>query len=196
MQLSIKTIDQISSQNWVITPVGSLVHQTSPQIIPQQEWEMTLSGVAVINLKSAVSNDWTGEDMSIFPDINGPLQYAISHYSIPVPSNSPYVISNAAIPKRVMPLFQVEQMAAYAALGSVFDEQTAVNAGFSVNAWRPVYYLTFPGTATAPPVNNVFQGIIVSTAVHDIDAWLYRISYQITLVGKIVFVLNNPPVIP
>lgn len=37
-------------------------------------------------------------------------------------------------------------------------------------------------------VNNLFNGIIVELAVRDSDAWLYRLGYNITLIGKIVFV--------
>lgn len=190
MQLPDNTITQISSKNFVITPVGHPAHETSPQT-PQQEWQMTLSGIAVVDLKSAAANEWTGQDMTIFPDIEGPLQYAINRFSIPVPSDSPYVIIGD-YPQRIMPVFQLEQMAVYAALGSVLDGQTAVNAGFAVNAWRPSHYLTLTGTLPAPTINNIFQGIVVSTAVDNIDASLKRISYHITLVGKIVFVLNNP----
>ena len=41
---------------------------------------------------------------------------------------------------------------------------------------------------TGQPVNNLFNGVNVDLAVRDTDAWLYRIGYNITLLGKIVFV--------
>ena len=33
----------------------------------------------------------------------------------------------------------------------------------------------------------LFNGIAVDVAVRDNDAWLFRVSYHITLLGKIVF---------
>jgi hypothetical protein len=36
-------------------------------------------------------------------------------------------------------------------------------------------------------VANIFTGIIAEVAVRDSDAWLYRVSYNITLFGRIVF---------
>ena len=41
------------------------------------------------------------------------------------------------------------------------------------------------------PVGNIFIGIDVDVAVRDTDAWIFRVGYNITLLGKIVF-LTNP----
>jgi len=37
-------------------------------------------------------------------------------------------------------------------------------------------------------VNNIFTGVNADLAVSDSDAWIYRLGYNITLLGKIVFV--------
>jgi len=37
------------------------------------------------------------------------------------------------------------------------------------------------------PVANIFTGIIAEVAVRDSDAWLDRVIYNITLLGRIVF---------
>jgi len=47
--------------------------------------------------------------------------------------------------------------------------------------------------SVAEYVGNIFAGIDVDVAVRDSDAWLYRLGYNITLLGKIVFVNNNTP---
>ena len=38
------------------------------------------------------------------------------------------------------------------------------------------------------PVNNLFTGINADLAVSDSDAWLYRLGYNVALLGKIVFI--------
>jgi hypothetical protein len=38
------------------------------------------------------------------------------------------------------------------------------------------------------PVNNIFTGINADLAVSDSDAWIYRLGYNITLLGRIVFI--------
>ena len=42
-------------------------------------------------------------------------------------------------------------------------------------------------------MNNIFTGVNADLAVSDSDAWLYRLNYNITLLGKLVF--RAPPVI-
>lgn len=37
------------------------------------------------------------------------------------------------------------------------------------------------------PLDRLFTGIQVDVAVRDSDAWIHRVSYHITLLGKIVF---------
>jgi hypothetical protein len=37
-------------------------------------------------------------------------------------------------------------------------------------------------------VNNIFTGVNADLAVNDTDAWVYRLGYNITLIGRIVFI--------
>ena len=55
----------------------------------------------------------------------------------------------------------------------MFGDQPVYNTGIDVSS----------GAA----LNMLFTGIAVDVAVRDNDAWLYRVSYHITLLGKIVF---------
>jgi hypothetical protein len=57
-----------------------------------------------------------------------------------------------------------------------------------VGAWRPEHFASGKNVVTGQPVHNLFNGINVDLAVRDSDAWLYRLSYNITLLGKVVFV--------
>jgi hypothetical protein len=38
--------------------------------------------------------------------------------------------------------------------------------------------------------NNLFSGIQVDIAVRDTDAWIFRLGYNIALLGKIIYLPN------
>jgi hypothetical protein len=188
-----KSINGYAVQNYVIVPAALAANQQAPQNIGKQKWLMTLSGVAIINFKSTSNNDWTGETFILDPDSNTPMQYAINQFSIPVPTDSPYEIDSFDLP-RIKPMFQVEQYTINAALGSIFDKNSAINAGFSVNSWRPAPFLSLSDSrpdGNAPVIKRILRGFLIDVAVRDIDAYLYRINFQINLLGKIIFVKNK-----
>lgn len=56
-----------------------------------------------------------------------------------------------------------------------------------VDIGRPTHFTTGIDAFTHEPVGNIFSDIDVDVAVSDIDAWMYRVGYNITLLGKIVF---------
>ena len=64
----------------------------------------------------------------------------------------------------------------------------------TVDAWRPNHFGSGTNILTNQPANNLFAGINVDVAVRDSDAWIYRLGYNITLQGKIVFVALTHPV--
>ncbi len=58
--------------------------------------------------------------------------------------------------------------------------------------WRPNHFATGTDAFTHSPVGNIFTGINVDVAVaSNTAAWIYRIGYNVTLLGKIVF-LTTP----
>jgi hypothetical protein len=59
-----------------------------------------------------------------------------------------------------------------------------------VDAWRPQHFGTGTDLLSHLPVNNIFNGINVDVAIRDTDAWIYRLGYNITLLGKIAFLPN------
>jgi hypothetical protein len=72
-------------------------------------------------------------------------------------------------------------------VSSIFNQDQSVNSGFAVDVFRPHPFFTATDIFTNTPRNNLFAGIQVDAAVRDSDAYLYRLGYRITLVGKIVF---------
>jgi hypothetical protein len=60
--------------------------------------------------------------------------------------------------------------------------------GFAVDTWRPNHFATGTSVLSNQQVNNIFNGINVDVAVRDTDAWIHRVGYNITLLGKIAFI--------
>lgn len=176
-----KEIDTFAGQNWLITPAALAVNEPRPQSISSQKWQLMLSGVAITDFRGESSANWLGETLLIRPDQLNPLNHAITTYAIPRPS-SPHNIA-----------FQVEQMVPFAAISSIFNRNQSVNSGFAVDVWRPAPYSSGTDAFSGAALAKLFTGIAVDVAVRDSDAWLYRVSYHITLLGKIVFV--QPPII-
>ncbi|MEJ7827835.1 MAG: hypothetical protein WKF91_06560 [Segetibacter sp.] len=170
-----KRIETFAGQNWLITPAALAMNETRPQNIHEQKWLMVLSGVAVTDIKGNSTAQWLFETLHLLPDTNGPLNYAINKYSIPQPYNG--------APRA----FQVEQWCPFAAMSSVFNANMSNNSGFAIDVWRPNPFANGTNAFTNQPINNLYTGIQVDVAVRDTDAILYRVSYNITLLGKIVF---------
>ena len=167
-----------AGQNWLITPASLAVNESPPSSIRDQKWILVLSGVCIPNLEGTLVDDWRHETLTIAPDILSPLEFAINRYSIPVPTDP--MIPN--------PAFNLEPYGwvPFAAISSVFDKDTS-DAGFAVDVWRPTPFLHTTDVASGQPVDNVFAGIDVDVAVRNDRSFLYRVSYHVTLVGKIVF---------
>ena len=166
--------NSFAGQNWLITPAALAANENPPTSIADQKWILVLSGVVNIDLKGS-SSHWLRETVLIVPDMLAPLTYAINHHSVPTPGQN------------YTPRFQVEQWVPHSAPSSMYDIEHAVNSGYAVDVWRPNPFDTDTDVVTNAPIGNIFSGIQVDVAVSDVDAWLYRLSYHITLLGKIRF---------
>jgi hypothetical protein len=66
------------------------------------------------------------------------------------------------------------------------NQGQSVNSGFAVDVWRPNPFNTATHAVTDLPVDHLFEGIQVDVAVRDTDAYIFRLGYNITLLGRIV----------
>ena len=168
-----------AGQNWLITAAAAPVGAPTPTQIKDQTWLLVLTGVAIIDLKGVTASEWRRETVLLQPDLTGPLQYAIDRYGIPTPpGDQGYTYTGE---------FQVEQWAPFAALSSMLNQHESINSGFAVDLWRPNPFATKTDALSGTPRDRLFTGIQVDVAVRDSDAWIHRISYHITLLGKIAF---------
>jgi hypothetical protein len=191
---SMKYLTDFAGQNWLITPAALAVGESPPKTIRDQKWLLVLSGVVFANLKGDNSGQWNDLTVSFMPDMagtddptstSGPLNWAISKYSIPKPPGS--------AGSQFLIRFSVEEWSPFVSLGSIFNQGQSINSGFAVDDWRPNHFESGTDVITNQPVNNIFMGVNADLAVSDSDAWIYRLGYNITLLGRIIFI--TPPVI-
>jgi hypothetical protein len=82
----------------------------------------------------------------------------------------------------------VEEWSPFVTLNAIFNNGESIDSGFAVDTWRPNSFGTGTNVLTNRPVGNLFSGVNADLAVRDADAWLFRLGYNITLIGKIVFI--------
>jgi hypothetical protein len=186
---SMKYLTDFAGQNWLITPAALAVGEPAPQSIRDQKWLLILSGVVLANQRGDNSGSWNHQTVSFIPDMagpddptatSGPLNWAIARYGIPRPAGT--------VGQQYLVRFSVDEWSPFVSLGSVFDQGPSVNAGFAVDDWRPNHFESGTDVVTNVTVNNIFTGINADLAVNDTDAWIYRLGYNITLIGRIVFI--------
>jgi hypothetical protein len=180
-----KVLTDFAGQNWLITPAALAVGENPPPNIHDQKFLLVLSGVVMANLEGNSGSQWLHETLSFLPDMagpqnSGPLNWAIGRFSIPKPPGHNFSIG-----------FSLEEWAPFASLSSIFNQDQSINSGFAVDVWRPNHFATGTDAFTHSAVGNIFTGVNVDVAVRDTDAWIYRIGYNVTLLGKIVF-LTTP----
>lgn len=176
-----KVLTNFAGQNWLITPAALAVGESPPTSIHDQKFLLVLSGVVIANLEGNSGSQWLHETLSFLPDMagpqnSGPLNWAINRFAIPKPPGQDFSIG-----------FSLEEWAPFASLSSIFNQDQSINSGFAVDVWRPTHFATGTDAFTHLPVGNIFTGINVDVAVRDTDAWIFRVGYNITLLGKIVF---------
>ncbi len=170
-------VTDFAVQNWLITPEALALNEAKPSNISQQRFLLVLSGVCVIDLQGNNPDDWRRETFTILPDFLTPLNFAITKYGIPRP-----------IQANTVAAMELEQWVLYSAVGSVFERQSGgVDAGFAVDSWRVTPFVPTSGSG-GQTLNQVFTGMDVDVAVRNNNATLHRISFQINLLGRIVFV--------
>lgn len=172
-------------QNFVITPAPLAVNQSEPSSILDQVWMLVLTGVGtttdftddqdVQGIRGNNPDDWRRLTFTFSPDINAPLLSAIESYSIPAPIDVPYFL-----------VLSVDYWAPFVSISSAFHKNTD-DAGFAVDAWRAAPFTQGFEDVNGNSLPNLFAGIEVDVAVRNDQAYIYRISYQITLVGKMGF---------
>jgi hypothetical protein len=180
-------------QNWLITPAAPVVGDLrQPAAFFDQTWLLVLTGIVEADLQGN-SDSWLNETVSFIPsgllypsDFDsppageGPLYSVLNQYSIQRPPLHAYTVC-----------FSVQQWAPFVSLSAIFDQDDSVNAGFAVNLWRPTHFKKGTNFLTNNAFGNIFTGITVDLGVSDTDAYIRKLSYNVSLLGRIVFAAQN-----
>ena len=139
---------------WIITPIS-----TDRQLL-------VLSGAVISNFASTHKSGWTSDPaVDIAPDQD--LLNVVTFLKLgPPPANQFWG-------------FQADQYATFGGLTSVFDKNTAVNAGFAVDSFAP---LILPNEAGS----RIVGGVQLALAVQDSDATILRVGYHLMAIGQFV----------
>jgi hypothetical protein len=183
-----------AGQNWLITPAALAVGEHPPASIRDQKWLLVLSGIVVTDeLKLWAKPEGFHETLSFLPDMagpsnSGPLNWAISHFSIPKPPGPPSAYKI---------VFSLEEWAPFAVLKCLMKgalHNFPIDGIFGLDAWRPNHFVSGTDVTSHLPVNNIFTGVNVDVSAREAlgsdDELILRVSYNITLLGKIAFTIN------
>ncbi|MEA3011838.1 MAG: hypothetical protein QOD42_383 [Sphingomonadales bacterium] len=198
-----------AEQNWLITPAATApiapqqvattgsppppppaVHTTgslaeadrvAQAALREQKWLLVLSGVALVNFEGTLANDWNHEtlDLGLASALAPPLDHIIGAHRIARPSRQ-HVAS-----------FQVEQAAPFAGLSAIFGNGSPRQPGYAVDDWG-VNLFTGTEAGTNASLRGLFAGLLVALAVRNRSAIIYRVSYTVSLLGRIRFAAPPP----
>jgi hypothetical protein len=148
------------ANSWIMVPAAT--HAS-------EKWLMTLSGIADINLRGVSTADWHHETFVLHLDWRSPAAFA----------------HGTSVPPGQELFFEVEQWAPFAALSSVYDAGHSLDAGFAVDSCVPrLERRAEYGTDAVH--TNLFEGLEIAAGVRDADAYLFKIAFQVTLLGRLV----------
>jgi hypothetical protein len=164
----------LTNQNWLITPVASRPKAGGASSGPQL-WLLVLTGlgnVSFSNPDSSPTGGWVSEVLTIAPDVQAPLYYAV---------NSP-----VGLPAGEKWGFDIILSAPFAAVSGVTSsDSTQISGGFTLDNWRPTPFIPDLVDSDGKPAQQVFQGINVQISVHS-PSEILGLSYNIMLLGRIV----------
>ena len=166
-----------SVQNWLITPVAPSTLKSTPSDVREQRFILMLTGVAVVELKGSSSNAWKFGTVVIKPDLDPPISHACAEHGVPRPPDAG--VNEAK--------FHVEQIVQVTGLSSIYNDNESNDSGFAVNSWGPYGWATEQDMLTGQTFDHIFVGVQAEIAARDTDAYVKRLSYNITLLGRIVF---------
>jgi len=172
----VKEISTYAVQNWLITPSALAVNEHVASV-RDQRFLLFLSGVAIVDEMGNSGAMWLRDTVSLRPALYDALNFAVNRWNIPRPPTGSYGIE-----------FETEQWAPFVSLSSVFNAGESINSGFAVDSWGLNPFGSGTDAITGQPFNRLFAGIQVNIAVRDTDAWIFRLGYNIALLGRIIYV--------
>jgi hypothetical protein len=163
-------------QNWTITPAAPGPNEPAPRNFSEQKWVWVLTGVAVVDIPGNNPHDWRRGGVRINPNAwESAAQAMMDRYGVHGPTS---------------PRLSLDLWAPFVAVSSFLDTNKYATppsgAGVAVDLWRPAPFGDAQDIINNVTIRNAYRGIDVDLAVYG-QAVLHRLSYNITLLGKIFF---------
>lgn len=166
--------------DWIITPTAPSVNEPTPTDVAEQRFLLILSGVAIIDFKGNSTNAWLNNTVSLKPDVLPAILHACEKHRIPFPREEFSPLYDIG--------FHVEQSAQFSGLSSIYNDNVSNDSGFAVDSWSPAPYKFGNDILSGDTYDQVYNGLNVKIGARDSDAFIKRLSYHISLVGRIVFI--------
>jgi hypothetical protein len=168
-------------QNWLITPAALSLTEARSKNVNDQNWLLVLSGIASTEFTvrgTSFAHTPPIQSLHFTPDVKAPCNYAIARHGLTKPPGNEGLEYELG--------FQVEQWSPFVALADMLN--TDADWGqFAIVKWRPSPFRHGTDVFSHQPVTQIFDGIIADFIVADQDTSWYGASYNITLLGRIVF---------
>ena len=154
-----------------------------------QLWLVTLTGMVGTEFTGTLANDWNRETLALRPGIAAALERVVAAHGIARPPNS-------------IPVFEVEQAAPFASVSAALGPAPpppsplgarGTQAGFAADAWR-VDLTSETELPTKVVLNRIFVGLSVDLAVRNRGASIHRVSYIVSMLGRIRFAAPRPTI--
>jgi hypothetical protein len=149
--------------SWVIVPAAWRIDE--PPAADTQLWLMTLTGTADVNFASYDNSDWHHETFILKLDVQSPISWA---YGQQPPPNTSLA-------------FKAVQWAPFATINSIYVENPSIYTGYAVDSCQPLFQ-------SWPHPSTLFESLEVVVGVRGAGAYLYKVGFQVTLLGRILLV--------
>lgn len=164
--------------NWVMVPAAQKMDAPSTD---DQQWIMTLSGIAEINFRGISETRWRQDVFRLHVNWNSPVATVYQHPQ----------------PDAFRVIFQVMQWAPFATINSISTKPRRINGGnavypkinegYAVDSCKPVLVdqYNWEDFDRTNPIRNTFDGLNVGVAVRGANTYVHKIGFQVTLLGKV-----------
>jgi hypothetical protein len=174
-------LTHFSSQHWVITPAALALTEATPPSISDQKWLLVLTGIAATEFTqrgTAFEHSPPTQTLRFVPEIKEPCDYVIGRYGLPKPPG------DEGLQYRLG--FELENWSLFVTFAHTRNLDADWDQ-FAIRRWRASPFRYGTDILSQREVTRIFDGVEVDFTVANQNTRWYGISYNITLLGRIVF---------
>ena len=159
-----------------------------------QTWLLVLTGMVEADLRGNSTSQWLNETATFLPS---GLLYSSDFDSPPAGEGPLFWVLNYGIQRSALHTYTVcfslqeGGWAPFVSLSAILDQGQSINAGFAVNLWRPTHFKNGIVFLTSNAFDHIFTGNTVDLGSLTPDAFILKLNYNISLLGRIVLAAQN-----